>query len=88
MDEWAQLIFSLVTHWKERYGLEEIRTWYFEVWNEPNLHAFWDGARSQYFALYHHTVQAVKAVDERLRVGGPATSNFVPDDRFDGETEI
>ncbi len=61
--------------------------WYFEVWNEPNLNAFWNGTRSRYFAMYAASVKAVKAVDPALRVGGPATSNFVPDDRFEGETE-
>jgi xylan 1,4-beta-xylosidase len=65
-----------------------VRQWYFEVWNEPNLHqAFWDGTRSQYFELYRVTAQTIKAIDPALRVGGPATSNFVPDDRFESETE-
>lgn len=85
--EWGRLIRELVAHWKERYGLDEIRQWYFEVWNEPNLHAFWNGTRSEYFRLYAETVKAVRAVDSKLRVGGPATSNFVPDDRFDFEKE-
>lgn len=87
LSEWARLIGALTRHFVERYGLDEVRQWYFEVWNEPNLHAFWQGTRSQYFALYKASVQAIKAVDSRLRVGGPATSNFVPDDRFAGETE-
>ncbi len=86
--EWGRLIKELVQHWKERYGLNEIRQWYYEVWNEPNLHAFWNGTRSQYFELYKESVLAVKSVDEELRVGGPATSNFVPDDRFESEKEL
>ena len=85
--EWGNLIFALVQHWKERYGLAEIRRWYYEVWNEPNLRPFWAGTKSEYFELYRHAALAVKRVDSQLRVGGPATSNFVPDDRFDGETE-
>lgn len=84
---WGELIFALVQHWKERYGLDEIRQWYYEVWNEPNLHVFWGGTKSEYFELYRYAVRAVKKVDEQLRVGGPATSNFVPDDRFAGERE-
>ena len=87
LDQWEALIEALVRHWAERYGLEEIRRWYFEVWNEPNLIAFWTGTKSEYFELYRHTVQAVKRVDSQLRVGGPATSNFVPDGQFDGERE-
>ncbi len=85
--QWGDLIYALVSHWKERYGLEEIRRWYYEVWNEPNLHGFWGGTKSEYFELYRHTALAVKRVDSQLRVGGPATSNFVPDERFDGERE-
>lgn len=84
---WADLLSSLVSHWIERYGREEVRSWYFEIWNEPNLPAFWDGTKSQYFRLYAASVRAIKAIDPCLRTGGPATSNFVPDDRFAGERE-
>lgn len=86
-DQWAQLVAAFVQHCVKRYGLEEVRRWYFEVWNEPNLSFFFAGTKSQYFELYAVTAQAVKHVDPALRVGGPATSNFVPDVRFDGETE-
>jgi xylan 1,4-beta-xylosidase len=84
---WGELIRRTVLHWISRYGADEVRTWYFEVWNEPNLWPFFHGTKSQYFELYKVTAQAVKGVDARLRVGGPATSNFVPDARFDGEKE-
>jgi xylan 1,4-beta-xylosidase len=67
--------------------LGEVKTWYFEVWNEPDLRAFWDGTKSEYFQLYKVSVNAIKAINKDLRVGGPATSNFVPDERFDGEVE-
>lgn len=86
-EQWSDLVGALVLHWKERYGLDEIRQWYYEVWNEPNLPVFWGGTKSEYFELYRYTVKAVKQVDGQLRVGGPATSNFVPDDRFSGERE-
>jgi xylan 1,4-beta-xylosidase len=85
--KWQKLVENFVRHCLERYGLEEIKTWYFEVWNEPNLDPFFRGKKSQYFELYRVTAQAVKAVNEKLKVGGPATSNFVPDERFDGEQE-
>jgi xylan 1,4-beta-xylosidase len=84
---WADLINKSVCHWIERYGIDEVLKWYFEVWNEPNLKPFWGGTKSQYFELYKITVKTIKAIDESLKVGGPATSNFVPDDRFDGEIE-
>jgi len=87
-DKWGALIAVFVRHCLDRYGAEEVRQWYFEVWNEPNLYqAFWDGTRSQYFELYRVTTQTIKAIDPMLRVGGPATSNFVPDDRFESEIE-
>ena len=72
--EWAILIRKLVQHWVDRYGLPEVRQWYFEVWNEPNLVHFWTGTQQQYFTLYRHTVEAIKGVDPSLRVGGPATA--------------
>lgn len=86
-EQWEEMIYQLVKHFVERYGLEEVSNWYFEVWNEPNLLGFWTGTKSEYFHLYEVSVEAVKAVSEKLRVGGPATSNYVPDDRFDYEKE-
>jgi xylan 1,4-beta-xylosidase len=73
--QWAVLIRKLVAHWVDRYGLDEVRTWFFEVWNEPNLTAFGSGRKSDYFELYRYTVDAIKAVDPLLRVGGPATAD-------------
>jgi xylan 1,4-beta-xylosidase len=72
--EWADLIRRLARHWVDRYGREELREWYFEVWNEPNLKAFWTGSRARYFALYRATAEALKSVDAGLRVGGPASA--------------
>jgi xylan 1,4-beta-xylosidase len=72
--QWAELMRRLARHWVERYGADEVRRWYFEVWNEPNLRAFWAGTQAQYFELYRHTVEAIKSVDGGLRVGGPATA--------------
>ncbi len=72
--QWAVLIRKLVAHWAERYGLAEIRQWFFEVWNEPNLDAFGSGREDDYFTLYRYTVEAIKSVDGELNVGGPATA--------------
>lgn len=73
--QWSVLIHKLVSHWVERYGIDEVRTWFFEVWNEPNLTAFGNGSQSDYFALYRYTVEAIKTVDRELKVGGPATAD-------------
>jgi xylan 1,4-beta-xylosidase len=72
--QWAVLIRRLVRHWVDRYGLGEVRQWFFEVWNEPNLTAFGSGKQSDYFELYRYTVEAIKGIDPTLRVGGPATA--------------
>jgi xylan 1,4-beta-xylosidase len=71
---WETLINKLVQHWVERYGVENVREWFFEIWNEPNLSAFWTGTQQDYFLLYQHAAKAIKAVDENLKVGGPATA--------------
>jgi xylan 1,4-beta-xylosidase len=71
---WAELVRQLVAHWVGRYGLDEVRRWYFEVWNEPNLRPFWAGTQQEYFELYRHTAEAIKGIDAGLRVGGPATA--------------
>ena len=73
-EEWSTLISRLVGHWTERYGIDEVRHWFFEVWNEPNLQIFWDGTREEYFELYRHAAQAIKGTDVGLKVGGPATA--------------
>ncbi len=72
--EWGNLIERLARHWVERYGKDEVQSWYFEVWNEPDLKIFWAGNQAQYFELYKATALAIKKVDATLRVGGPATS--------------
>ncbi|MFZ4456470.1 MAG: GH39 family glycosyl hydrolase [Bacteroidales bacterium] len=82
--QWAELVKKFTQHCVDRYGMEEVKSWYFEVWNEPNI-TFFDGTKSQYFELYKITVNAVKSVNPALRVGGPSTSAYVPDDRFAGE---
>ena len=79
---WDALIGAFARHLVDRYGIDEVAQWYFEVWNEPNID-FWAGEPKQdsYFTLYAHTARAVKAVDPRLRIGGPATSSahWVPE---------
>lgn len=90
LPKWKALVEAFTRHVIERYGLDEVRQWYFEVWNEPNLNfgqkaGFFEGTRSDYFQLYKASTEAIKTVDAQLRVGGPATSNFIADHRHDGE---
>jgi xylan 1,4-beta-xylosidase len=73
--KWDGLITAFAQHLIERYGVDEVSKWYFEVWNEPNID-FWTGrpAQQTYFELYDHTARALKAVNQKIRVGGPATA--------------
>ena len=73
-DEWRELVAALAAHLVGRYGLDEVATWAFEVWNEPNLEVFWTGTPGEYLRLYEEAAAAVKRVDPRLRIGGPATA--------------
>ena len=76
--KWGNLVQAFVKHCIDRYGIDEVRQWYFEVWNEPNLYQsfFRGGSQEKYFELYKITAQTIKTIDSQLRIGGPATSNF------------
>jgi len=73
--QWDAMIRAFAAHLIQRYGIAEVSTWKFEVWNEPNID-FWVGNPKQatYFELYDHTARALKAVSPSLPVGGPSTA--------------
>ena len=71
---WESLVADLAAHLVDRYGLDEVRTWGFEIWNEANLDVFWSGTRDEYLRLYEISAHAVKSVDPALPVGGPASA--------------
>lgn len=70
---WYAFARALARALVDHFGLDELRTWWFEVWNEPDL-AFWSGTQAEYFRLLDLTARAFKEVDPSLRVGGPATA--------------
>lgn len=72
--KWAGLIKALIDHWKERYGEDEISQWYYEVWNEPDIHGFWPHPLEDYFQLYKTTSEAIRSECAKCRIGGPATA--------------
>ena len=79
---WCDLVDAFIRHIEARYGQGEVRSWFFEVWNEPNLAGFWEGAdQKAYFELYKLTAKTVKAVDPALKIGGPSTAGaaWVPE---------
>ena len=62
--EWADLVRATIKHLIDRYGLEEVRGWPIEVWNEPNLVNFWlDADVDAYHRLYEITANTIKDVD-------------------------
>ncbi len=79
---WHDLIDAFIRHIEARYGQGEVRSWFFEVWNEPNLSGFWEGGdQKAYFDLYDLTAKTIKAIDPALKVGGPSTAGaaWVPE---------
>ena len=73
--KWKKLVAAFVRHIEQRYGKKEIESWFFEVWNEPNLDMFWEKAdQKAYFRLYELTARTIKAIDPKLKVGGPSTA--------------
>ena len=82
LERWDGLMHAFAQHLVDRYGIDEVSQWYFEVWNEPNID-FWNGIPrdKSYYELYAHTARQLKAVSPKLRVGGPATAaaHWIPE---------
>lgn len=76
IEKWQDLVTAFIRHCINRYSLKEVETWYFEVWNEPELeHYFWAGSKTDYFAFYEATVLAIKEISPQIKVGGPAIAH-------------
>ncbi len=78
--KWYDLIYSLVKHCVDKYGQEEVLTWYWELWNEPDIF-YWQGTCEEFCKLFDYTEAAVHAVLPEARLGGPATTDPVPGSR-------
>jgi xylan 1,4-beta-xylosidase len=78
--KWSAFVRGLAGHLVERYGRDEVASWYFEVWSEPDLHLrkadFWAGSLDQYFELYDASAAALRSADSRIRVGGPGAASL------------
>jgi len=70
---WGELVRHYVAHLVERYGRQQVSTWYFEVWNEPDI-VYWHGTPEEYFKLYDYAVAGVRAALPGAKVGGPAST--------------
>jgi len=69
-NKWAELVFQWVKHAVERYGKEEVESWYWELWNEPNI-GYWQGTTEEYIKLYDYSADAVKRALPTAKMGGP-----------------
>ena len=68
--KWSELVFQVVHHLRQRYGDPEVKTWLWEVWNEPDI-AYWKGTPGEFFKLYDFSVDAVLRALPEARIGGP-----------------
>ena len=71
--KWGELCFQWARHCGQKYGTAEAESWYWEVWNEPNID-YWKGTRAEFFRLYDHAVEGVRRALPKARVGGPETA--------------
>lgn len=69
--KWEELAYQWTRHNLERYGRDELKTWYFEVWNEPNSTHYWSGTPEQFYQLHDHAVAGIRRAFPEARVGGP-----------------
>lgn len=78
INKWNDLIDNFVRHIIDRYGIDEVRNWYFEVWNEPEIDGvFWDGSKDDFFKFFVSTYQTIKNISEDLMVGGVGNMAFL-----------
>jgi xylan 1,4-beta-xylosidase len=71
--KWSELVFQFVRHLRERYGDAEVKTWLWEVWNEPDI-PYWQGTPEEYFKLYDFSADAILRALPEARIGGPDTT--------------
>lgn len=76
MDRWLNLLDAFFRHLINRYGLQKVRTWYFEFWNEPEVEYFWSGTRQEFFTFYAESYRCIKAIDSEIKLGGFGTIDF------------
>ena len=74
-DKWHDFIKAVASHLVEKYGAEEVKSWYFELWNEPDIF-YWSGTAAEYCKLYDYTEHAVHDVLPELRLSGPAVTGI------------
>lgn len=71
--KWQELAYQWVKHCVEKYGKTEVETWYWELWNEPNI-KYWSGTHAEFCKLYDYTVAGARAALPTIKLGGPDTT--------------
>ena len=71
--KWEELVYQWARHSAEKFGMEEVESWYWETWNEPNI-GYWQGTPEEFYALHDHAARAVRRAIPNARVGGPETA--------------
>jgi len=74
-NKWEELVYQFTKHCILRYGEKEIESWYWEVWNEPDISIYWKGTTEEYFKLYDYAVSGVRRAFPKAKVGGPTTTD-------------
>ena len=74
-EKWEELCFQWAKHCAERYGMDEVETWWWQTWNEPNI-GYWQGTPEEYMKLHHHAVNGVLRAIPKARIGGADTAGF------------
>ena len=82
IEKWNNLVSSFMTHLIDRYGSEEVESWYFEIWNNPDNEIFWAEGKQKYFEFFKNTLNAVKRVSKSIKVGGPSGNSAYKKDYF------
>jgi len=72
IEKWNKFITNFASHLVDRYGIEEVESWYFEIWNNPDVDIFWAGSKQKYFEFFRNTLNSIKNVSKSIKVGGPS----------------
>lgn len=71
--KWEELVYQFAKHLRERYGDKEVKSWLWEVWNEPDID-YWKGTREEFFKLYDHAAAGILRAVPDAQIGGPDTT--------------
>jgi len=73
-NKWRELVYQWVNHSVQRYGKQEVATWLWELWNEPDI-GYWSGTFEEYCKLYDYTADGLKRACPECTIGGPHTTS-------------